>query len=245
MTELTTLPMIPRRLPIFYGNPALSFLAVTWFPDDLTAARKCVARMLLHRGTPQDALAEGVQLDNKYLATILDDVAAGEPNDKLVSKRRYWSSACGQIIKVLFALINDADPRVRAVASWSEAIEQAEQVVGRTLRERSTSSGFHPQLRRFQRSLHMCAAVEMMRDGVRVPTSVDGLMLNAMVIHEHLQAWHVTRHSSSRANYLDADAYWRWPGMAYDDTHGVPFIGLGFERLAPRGRVGRPRKNTP
>ena len=243
MTEVT-LPMVVRRLPpmpVFYGNAALSFLAVMWFPDDLNAARKSVARMLLHRGAPQSALAEGIQIDNKYLAAILDDVADGRPDEKLVARRRYWSSACGQIIKVLFALINDADPRVRAVASWSEAIEAAERAVGRTLRERSTSSSFHPQLKRFQKSLHMCAAVEMMRDGVRVPTSVDGFMLNAMVIYEHLQAWHGTR---PRANYLDAEAYWRWPGMAYDDTHGVPFIGFGFERLAPRGRVRRPRKNT-
>ena len=47
MTEVTV-PMIPRRLPplpIFYGNAALSLLSVTWFPDDLDLARKCVARM--------------------------------------------------------------------------------------------------------------------------------------------------------------------------------------------------------
>ena len=72
MTEVTV-PMIPRRLPplpIFYGNAALSLLAVTWFPDDLDLARKCVARMLLHRGTPQNALTDGCQLDNKYLTAI-------------------------------------------------------------------------------------------------------------------------------------------------------------------------------
>jgi hypothetical protein len=238
MIEKITLPMIPRRLPpmpIFYGDVELSFWAVTCFPDDLDLARKCVARMLAKRDAPQIAL--------QYVEAIIHDVKDGQLSDKEITKRRYWSSAVGQIAKVLYALINDADPRVQEVASWSEAIEQAERIVGRTLRERATSSGFHPQLKRFRRSLHMAAAIEMMRERIRAPKTVDGLMLNAMVIYEHLQAWNVIRHPSNRVNYPAADAYWRWPGMAYDDSHGVPALGIGFDQLAPRGRVGRPRKS--
>jgi hypothetical protein len=246
MIEKITLPMIHRQMPpmpIFYGNVRWSFLAVTWFPDDLDLARKCVARMLAKGGVPQDALDQGVQVENRYVTAILDDTADGRPSDKEVTKRRYWASAVGQIAKVLFALITDDDERVRRVASWSEAIEQAERIVGRTLHERATSSGFHPQLKRFRRSLHMAAAIEMLREGVRVPKTVDGLMLNAMIIHTHIQAWNAIRHSSKRVNYPATDAYGRWPGMAYDDSHGVPVLGMGFDQLAPRGRVGRPRRS--
>ena len=47
-------------MPVFYANPTLSMLSVMLFPDDLTLARKFVARLLSH-GTLQGALAAGVQ----------------------------------------------------------------------------------------------------------------------------------------------------------------------------------------
>jgi len=53
-------------MPVFYANPTLSMLSVMLFPDDLTLARKFVARLLSH-GTLQGALAAGVQLDNRYM----------------------------------------------------------------------------------------------------------------------------------------------------------------------------------
>ena len=59
-------PVTPARLPglrptpVFYANSTLSMLSVMLLPDDLTLARKFVAR-LLSDGTLQGALAAGVQ----------------------------------------------------------------------------------------------------------------------------------------------------------------------------------------
>lgn len=89
----------------------------------------------------------------------------------------------------------------------------------------------------------MAAALELAREGYRPPRSADGLMLNAMVIHERLRDWHTLRRFPGvAANYL-SEAYWRWPGMAYDDAHGVPQLGIGFENLRPHGGAGRPPKS--
>jgi hypothetical protein len=246
MTREVVIPVMSRSLPplpIFYDNALLSFFGVMLFPDDLNLARKFTARKLLNRGNLQSALTDGCQVDKKYLASILDDVADGRPEEKLIRKRRYWASACGQIIKVLFALINDEDPRVRKLASWEQAIKQAERVIGRT--ERGKRSSFHVQLRRFQRVLHLCGAFEMARERPLHSQSVEGLMLNAMILYERLLGWHAQRKFSGRRNdYLEGDVFWRWKGMAYDDAHGVPFIGIGFDNLISRGRPGRPRKST-
>jgi len=235
-----TTRLIP--MPVFYANAPLSFLGVMLFPDDLILARKFVARLLLYRGGVQDALAEGIQIDHKYMTAILNDVVGDQPDSKLIRRRIHWASAVGQIVKVLLALINDSDPRVRQAASWKEAIEQAERFIDRPHR-RAARSGFHPQLDRFRRSLHMCTAWELAREGFRPPRTADGLMLNAMTVYEQLRGWHAGRHfKGSRNSYLDAEAFWRWAGMAYDDAHGTPVLGLGFEHLVPRGSPGRPPK---
>jgi hypothetical protein len=79
-----TPPQPTRRIPmpVFYGNPALSFLAVMFFPDDLILARKFTAG-LLNQGTLQSTLRAGCQLDNQYLLAILDDLKDGQPERKL------------------------------------------------------------------------------------------------------------------------------------------------------------------
>lgn len=117
--------MTKRPLPIFYDNVPLSLLAVMLFPDDLTLARKLVAR-LLAQGTLQSVLQTGVRVDAGYMTDVLDDLRSGEPREKLVRRRRYWASACGQVVKALFAMINSVDEQVRERASWQAAIRQAE-----------------------------------------------------------------------------------------------------------------------
>ena len=75
-------PVAPTRLipmPIFYNNAPLSLLAVMLFPDDLDLARKTVAHFL-SGGTLQSTLGAGVQIDNRYMAAILSDLADGEPD---------------------------------------------------------------------------------------------------------------------------------------------------------------------
>ena len=255
-TEITVPPPAPGRIPmpIYHGNAELSFLAVMLFPDDLILARKCVAGMLLFCGTPQNVL--GIRLNNEYLAAIrdeyltaiLDDVI-GAPDKREVKKRLYWSSAVGQIIKVLFTLVKDGDPQVRSAASLKQAIEQVEMVDHKRTRkrdkhERATRSGFQTHLKCFQRALHMCAAFEMARDARDGgPRTIDGLMLDAMKVHEILFSWHASRYfSGNRASYLDSEVFWKWPGMSWDDSHGLPLLRISFDKLAPRGRVGRPPK---
>jgi hypothetical protein len=198
-----------------------------------------VARWLVERGIPQDALKRGL-IDTQFMAAIFDDTRGSDPTPKLIRKRRYWASACGQIVKVLFALVGSDDPRVQQSASWAEAIQQAEKVAGRSERDRKAHTSFHPWLRRFRRALHMQAAIEIGRE-FGSPRSADALMLNAMVVHQRLHDWHLARRfRGTRNDYLEADAFWAWSGMGYDDDHGVPALWLGYESLTPRGTPGRP-----
>jgi hypothetical protein len=247
-------PYVHRDLPpmpIFYNNARYSFLGVMLFPDNLVLARKFVARLLINRGSVQDAVDEGIQIDPRYMTAILNDVADGQPDNKLIRRRFYWASACGQIVKALLALINDPDPRVRQAATWKEAIEQAERrrrelgIIGRPRRgwaARKARSSFHAQLKCFRRSLHMCCAWELMDEGYRPTHSPEALMLNSMLVYEQLYRWNAGRRvSGSRNSYLDAGSFWRWPGMRFDSAHGAPVLALGFERLT-RGSPGRPRK---
>jgi hypothetical protein len=89
----------------------------------------------------------------------------------------------------------------------------------------------------------MAAAIELAREGYRPPRTVDGLMLNAILVYDRLHAWHALRRfPSSRNDSLEADVFWCWPGMVYDDSHGVPVLGLGYDHLTPRSRAGRPKK---
>ena len=232
----TTQRLIP--MPIYYGNPPLSLLAVMFFPDDLTLARKAVAHLLSH-GTLQSALGAGVQIDNRYMTAILDDLRDGLPDQKLVGRRRYWASACGQVVKVLFALINSNDERVREYASWEQAIKLAEREIGRTIR-RSPSSLLH-HLRRHRAALHICGAYEMAREETaRPPLTAEALMLNAMTLFQHLRAWDTVRGSrrGRRSDLLTGDIFWRWRDSYAD--HGVPDIGIPFGRLIPHGKSGRP-----
>ena len=240
VASTTRLPRL-RTMPVFYGNPTLSLFAVMLFPDDVTLARKLVARLLSH-GTLQSTLAAGVQIDNQYLTAILDDLKGGQPEPKLVARRHYWASACGQIVKVLFALTNSPDQQVREFASWEQAIKLAEREIGRMVR--GNRSSLHVQLRRFQPALHIAGAYEMAREEtVRPPMTADGLMLNAMVLFQKLWAWHCRRtFRGSRNDYLDGEVFWRWEGTAYDD-HGVADLQLTFENLVPHGKSGRPRKH--
>jgi hypothetical protein len=144
MTNNLPVPITPTPaarlipLPVFYGNAPLSLLAVMYFPDDLDLARKLVAR-LLNQGTLQDVLQTGIRIDTNYMIDILDDLRGDEPSQKLVARRRKWASACGQVTKVLFALTNSNDERVREHASWEQAIKLAEQEIGRTLRGNRSS----------------------------------------------------------------------------------------------------------
>jgi hypothetical protein len=234
-----TPPQPTRRIPmpVFYGNPALSFLAVMFFPDDLILARKLVA-ILLNQGTLQSALSAGCQLDNQYLLAILDDLRDGQPGRELVVRQRKWASGCGQVVKVLFALTNSPDLRVREYASWEQAIKQVERTIGRT--ERGNRSSLHGQLRRFRPVLHFCGAFELAREGPRHPDNVEALLLNAMTLYDKLRAWHVQRRFPGSPNdYLAGDIFWRWEGSAYDDSCGIPSIGISLENLIPHGRSGR------
>jgi hypothetical protein len=227
-------------MPVFYGNAALSFLAVMLFPDDPTLARKLVAK-LLNYGTVQSALGAGIQIDNRYLAEILTDLRDGQPDQRLFAKRRYWATACGQVVKVLFALTNDCDPRVYEYASWEQAIKQAEREIGRTIR--GNRSSLHVQLRLFRPVLHFCGAFEMAGEGPQHPNTAEALLANAMMLYDKLRAWHVQRRfPGSRNDYLAGDIFWRWEGSAYDDSCGIPNIGISFEKLVHHGKSGRPRK---
>jgi hypothetical protein len=233
----TTQRLIP--MPVFYNNAPLSLLAIMFFPDDLLLARKCVAHLLSH-GTLQSALGAGVQLDGRYLTAILDDLKDGQPDQRTVARRRYWASACGQVVKVLFALTNSNDERVREYASWEQAIKLAEREIGRTVR-RSGSSLLH-HLRRHRSALYICGAYEMARgEAARPPLSAEALMLNSMMLYEHLCSWDAVRGSrrGRRSDLLTGDVYWRWQGSGYFD-HGVPDIGIRFDRLVPHGKGGRP-----
>ena len=229
-------------MPIFYDNAPLSLLAVMLFPDDLDLARKCVAHLLSH-GTLQNALGAGVQLDGRYLTAILDDLKDGQPGQRLVARRRYWASACGQIVKVLFALINSNDARVREHASWEQAIKLAEREIGHTVRR--SGSSLHVHLRRFRPVLHLCGAFEMAREETaRPPLTAEALMLNAMTLYEHLRAWDTVRvFRGRRSDYLVGDVCWKWQRSEYAD-HGVPDIGVPFDSLIARNKGGRPRKHT-
>jgi hypothetical protein len=236
-----TPPQPTRRLPmpIFYGNAALSFYAVMLFPDDLILARKLVAKLL--NRTLQSTLGAGCQLDNRYLIEILKDLNDGQPDQILVAKRQKWASACGQVVKVLFALTNSPDPVSHQYASWEQAIKQVEREIGRTIRR--NRSGLHVQLRRFQPVLHFCGAFEMAREGPRHPDTAEALLLNAMTLYGKLSAWHAQRRfPGSRNDYLAGDIFWRWEGSMYDASCGIPDIGISLENLVPHGKSGRPRK---
>jgi hypothetical protein len=236
-------PPQPTRwipMPIFYGNPALSFLAVMYFPDDPTLARKLVAKLL--NRTLQSTLGAGCQLDNRYLIAILDDLRDGQPDQRLVAKRRKWASGCGQVVKALYALTNSPDPRVREHASWEQAIKQVERTIGR--HERGNRSSLHVQLRRFRPVLHFCGAFEMAREWPQHSGGIEALLCNAMMIYDKLRAWHVQRRFPGSPNdYLAGDIFWRWEGSAYDDSCGIPDIRISLENLIPHGRSGRkPRR---
>jgi hypothetical protein len=163
MSSVTNLPvpitpsaatrLIP--MPVFYDNPPLSLLSVMLFPDDLDLARKAVAHFL-SSGTVQSALGSGIQIDNRYMHAIISDLADGQPDQKLVRRRRYWASAVGQVVRATFALINANDPRVRDFASWEQAIRIAEREIGRTVRGKRSS--LHVQLARFRPVLHIASA---------------------------------------------------------------------------------------
>jgi hypothetical protein len=183
----TTARLIP--MPIFFNNAPLSLLAVMLFPDDLTLARKAVAHLLSH-GTLQNALGAGLQLDGRYLTAILDDLKDGQPDQRLVGRRRYWASACGQIVKVLFALINSNDERVRERASWEAAVKIAEREIGRTVRRSGSTSSLQVHLHRFRPVLHIAGAYELAREETsRPPLTAEALMLNSMTLYEHLCSW--------------------------------------------------------
>jgi hypothetical protein len=159
-------PVGPRKpaRPSSGSGAALSFLAVMLFPDDLTLARRLVARLIHHRGRVQDAVAEGVRIDPQYMSAFIDDLGRGQPDDKLIQRRLRWSSSVGQIVKALLALVDDADPRVSRRASWKEVVLQAELLVERPRRSRrSARSGFHRPLSHLRHSLHMCCAFELAR----------------------------------------------------------------------------------
>jgi hypothetical protein len=225
-------------LPIFYDNPSLSLLSVMLFPDDLNLARKAVAHFLSY-GTLQSTLDAGVQIDKRYMSAVVSDLADGQPDQKTVKRQRYRASACGQIVKVLFATINSNDARVRDRATWELAIKIAEREIGHTVRK--SESSLHAHLRRFRPALHLCAAFEMAREETeRPPLNAEALMLNAMTLFEKLKAWDTVRgFRGRRSDHLTGDVYWRWQGSAYFD-HGVRDIGYPFENLIAHGKGGRP-----
>jgi hypothetical protein len=224
-------------MPVFYGNPALSFLAVMLFPDDLILARKFTAG-LLNQGTLQSTLRAGCQLDNQYLLAILDDLKNGQPERELVARRFKWARFCGQVVKALYALTNSRNPISCQHASWKQAIKQVEREIGR--RPRGNRSSLHGQLRLFRPVLHFCGAFEMAGEGPQHPDGIEALLCNAMMLYDKLRAWHVQRRfPGSRNDYLAGDIFWRWEGSAYDDSCGIPDIGISLENLIPHGRSGR------
>jgi hypothetical protein len=172
---------------------------------------------------------------------IFNDLKDGQPDQRLVARRRRWASACGQVVRVLFALTNSRNPVSHQYASWEQAIKQVERSIRRTIR--GNRSSLHVQLRQFQRVLHFCGAFEMAREGPRHPDSVEALLLNAMTLYGKLSAWHVQRSfPGSRNDYLAGDIFWRWEGSMYDASCGIPDIGISLENLVPHGKSGRPRK---
>jgi hypothetical protein len=238
-------PVAPTRLipmPVFYDNAPLSLLSVMFFPDDLDLARKCVAHFLSY-GTLQSTLGAGVQIDKRYMSEIISDLADGEPSRKLVARRRHQASACGQIVKVLFALTNSDDAQVRDRATWELAIKIAEREIGHTIRK--SGSSLHAHLRRFRPALHIAAAFEMAKEEAeRPPLNAEALMLNAMTLFERLKAWDTVRgFRGRRSDHLTGDIFWRWHGGDYVD-HGVADIGYPFDNLIPHNKGGRPRKRT-
>lgn len=232
---LATPHLLP--MPVFYDNVPLSVLAVMLFPDNVILARKLVAR-LLTQGTLQGVLNTGVRIDPQYMIAILDDLKDGQPDPKLVKRRRYWASACGQTVKALFALINSDDERVRERAAWERAIKIAELQIGRT--RRGNRSSLHVQLRRFAPVLHFCGAFELAREPGRPPLTIEALLLNAMTLYGRLWDWHAQRQWRGKRNqFLEGNVFWRWAGSEYDPSSGVPDIGISFERLPPY-RASRP-----
>jgi hypothetical protein len=234
------MPVAATRLipmPVFYDNALLSLLANMYFPDDIDLARKCTAHFL-SSGTLQSTLGAGIRLDNRYTAAILNDLADGQPDQKLVRRRRYRASAVGQIVKVLFAMVNSDDQRVREHASWEQAIKIAEREIGHAIRK--SESSLHAHLRHFRPVLHIAAAFEMAREETaRPPLTASALMLNAMTLFERLKAWDAVRGLGRRSDHLTGDVYWRWHGSIYDD-HGVADVGYRFDNLIAHGKGGRP-----
>jgi hypothetical protein len=247
------LPYVRRGNPItiHYGNPSWTYFGVMLFPDDPVLARRFVARLLHHHGRMQG----GHVVDLQYMNQFVDDLGYGEPDNKLIQRRRRWASNVGQIIIALLAMIDDPDPHVRERASIREAVEQIEKAAAaeppqadkqgrpRLRRDRGTRSGFHRPLDALRRSLHMAAAWEMAGDKqqrFRPPRSIDGMMLNAMTVYERLHAWDSNRPPKDRSTYLAAPPWWAWQNMAYDGSHGTPMLALGFDQLSQLGTPGRP-----
>ena len=170
---------------------------------------------------------------------ILEDLNDGQPDQRLVAKRRKWASGCGQVVKVLFALTNSRNPVSCQHASWEQAIKQVEREIGRL--DRGKRSSFHVQhLPRFRPVLHFCGAFEMAREGPQHPNTAEALLANAMMLYDKLRAWHVQRRFPGSPNdYLAGDIFWRWEGSAYDDSCGIPEIGISRENLIPHGKSGR------
>jgi hypothetical protein len=233
-----SLPPMPR----FHGNAAVSFVALVLFPDDEELARKYVARWLIEHEIPQTALDQGVRLDNEYMAALYHDTRGEHPTEREIKQRQYWSSGCGQVVKTMFALVNANDPRVRDAATAKEAFRQVEAACGRTLGERQADTSLRPWMRLFKRSLHMAAALELRREDVLQPArSPEGWMLNAVPIPQRLYDWQATRHFPGKRNdYFTLDAFGPWSDRYVN--HGVPDIGIAYERLTPSGgQGGRPK----
>jgi hypothetical protein len=248
MLPVPITPVTPMRLPrlipmpVFYANRQLSLLANLFFPDDDVMARKFTAQ-LLAGDFLQKVLGAGIQIDNRYMTDIINDVRDGQPDRCRVAKRRYQVSAVGQITKTLFALINSPDPMVRQHATWEQAMRIAGKEIGHA--RTSKRESFDLYLRRFRRVLHIAAAFELEREETaRHPMTADGLMLNAMTLHQRLWAWHTQRSFPPRVPPSDllSEIYWMWPQGSYAD-HGVADVGIRFERLISHGQGGRPRKN--
>jgi hypothetical protein len=170
-------------------------------------------------------LNTGVRVDPKYMIAVLDDLKDGQPDQRLVARRQYWASACGQVVKVLFALTNSHDDRVREHASWEQAIKQAEREIGRM--QRGNRSSLSVQLRRFAPVLHFLGAFEIARDDrSRPPLTVEALLNNAMTLHTKLWDWHVRR---------------RWRGARNQYLEGGDFLAVAGRRIRRQQRRSRYR----
>jgi hypothetical protein len=235
---------LPRLIPMpeFYSNRPLSLLTNLLFPDDSTMARKFTAQ-LLPGDFLQKVLNAGIQVDGRYMTDIINDVRDGQPEARRVAKRLRQATAAGQIAKTLFALVNARDPSVHQHASWEQAMRIVGQQIGRE--RTSKRQSFDRYLRRFRRVLHVAAAFELEREETaRHPITADGLMLNAMTVHQKLWAWHARRSFPPRVppNDLLSEVYWMWLRGSYAD-HGVVDVGIKLEQLITHGPGGRPRKN--